>query len=341
MDIFLLNKPVYTFYSYCDFDTVVHDPSYRSIAWRYNCNKLIASDATLTELTAKINEKINTVSPKDGAVFLFDKSSKFPRFKLAETSYKRCIKKEKADFIVIKDFAIENQFFSKIIETEDKYYLFQSHAYFSGNYWNKYRKEYANLDNFIKKYKDTLFSSEIINSYNYNVFHTSTPDLLIDVLNGKTTNIITDQQLDKLITGGLDAINYNIFHQIKALIESSDKDSIGLGIRLLSNYNMEPMQASVNMLLGLNYNRIKMLPEWQSTATKQFRKNTDIRQTNFYSIGCISNYTKQKKHSDDDAKCCEEMFQDFVLKWTKSTQTAVNQIINDSDFKLTFKITFE
>lgn len=32
---------------------------------------------------------------------MFDKSSKFPRFKLEQTSYKRCIKEAKADYIVL------------------------------------------------------------------------------------------------------------------------------------------------------------------------------------------------------------------------------------------------
>ena len=165
--------------------------------------------------------------------------------------------------------------------------------------------------------------------------------MFLDVLNGKVTNVITDSKLDQIINGGLDMINYDIFHQIKALIESPDKGNIGLGIRLLSNYNIESMQASVNMLIGLNYSRIRAIPEWQSTATKQLRKNLEVRQTNFYSIDCISYYTKQKKHSEDDRRCCEEMFQDFILRWTKSTSSLVNNIIKDSDFESTFKITFE
>ena len=37
----------------------------------------------------------------DSGVLFFDKSATFPRYKLAESNYKRCIKVEKADFIVI------------------------------------------------------------------------------------------------------------------------------------------------------------------------------------------------------------------------------------------------
>lgn len=37
----------------------------------------------------------------EGATLYFDKSATFPRYKLEGSGFKRCIKKEKADFIIV------------------------------------------------------------------------------------------------------------------------------------------------------------------------------------------------------------------------------------------------
>ena len=303
---------------------------------------IVLSDITLNKLQTEFNNKIKNIAPKDGAIFLFDKTSKFPRFKLCETSYKRCIKKGKEDFIIIGDIRIDsNSGFKKIVQTKDAYYLFPSFVYFRGISRELYQSDYSDIDFFIKKYENKLFSTEIINSYDYKVFQVSSPQFFIDIMTDKLTNVLTDSALDKIINGTLEKLDYDKFKQIKALIESSDVDNIGLGLRLLCNYDIEPMLASINLLIARNFDNIRRRSEWNSAAVKQLRKNLYIIGSPFYDINSITFYTSKPKKSDDDARCCEEMFKEIVLYYINPVIKNINSIAQSSDLKITLKPVFE
>ena len=305
-------------------------------------NNIILSDITLNELQTEFNNKIKNIAPKDGAIFLFDKTSKFPRFKLCETSYKRCIKKSKEDYIIIGDIHIDsNSGFKKIVQTKDAYYLFPSFVYFRGISRELYQSDYSDIDFFIKKYENKLFSTKIINSYDYKVFQVSSPQFFIDIMTDKLTNVLTDSVLDKIINGTLEKLDYDKFKQIKALIESSDVDNIGLGLRLLCNYDIEPMLASINLLIARNLDNIRRRSEWNSAAVKQLRKNLYITNSSFYDINSIIFYTSKPKKSDDDARCCEEMFKEIVLYYINPAIKNINSIAQRSDLKITLKPVFE
>ena len=55
--------------------------------------------ATKLAVEAKLKTLTSTLTPN--AVLYFSTSSEFPRFKLSDTGYKRCIKIEKADFMAV------------------------------------------------------------------------------------------------------------------------------------------------------------------------------------------------------------------------------------------------
>ena len=93
-----------------------------------------------------------------GKKIYFHPKSKFPRFKLCETSYKRCIKKGKEDFIIIGDIHINSERgFKNRVQTKDAYYLFPSFVYFRGISRELYQSDYSDIDFFIKKYDFSFF----------------------------------------------------------------------------------------------------------------------------------------------------------------------------------------
>ena len=64
--------------------------------------------------------KSKSASLKKGSTLYFGKTSKFPRFKLASTSdYKRCIKLDKADFVVLGNAIPADYHGSNCIVIED------------------------------------------------------------------------------------------------------------------------------------------------------------------------------------------------------------------------------
>ena len=78
-----------------------------------------------SDLKKYLKNDISTVkSIPNKSKLYFDKSSKFPRFKLEQTEYKRCIKIDKADYIVSKAEKpnLYSMRYNCIIETPDGYY---------------------------------------------------------------------------------------------------------------------------------------------------------------------------------------------------------------------------
>ena len=86
-------------------------------------------------------------------------------------------------------------------------------------------------------------------------------DMLFNLLTDQLPAIITDDNLDKIITKTLTNITENEFFQIKTLFESQDATSRGLGLRLLTNYNIDEIKTSIRVLIAANYYDLVHLPE--------------------------------------------------------------------------------
>ena len=101
------------------------------------------------------------------------------------------------------------------------------------------------------------------------------------------------------------------------------------------------MLASINLLIARNFDNIRRRSEWNSAAVKQLRKNLYIIGSPFYDINSITFYTSKPKKSDDDARCCEEMFKEIVLYYINPVIKNINSIAQSSDLKITLKPVFE
>ena len=89
----------------------------------------------------KLIKKIEYSELTKDATLYFSKSSNFPRLKLENTGFKRCIKLDKADFVVINPSSLTDlteQWYA--IETDTTIYL--------GSYWTIYRRR-TDLENFL------------------------------------------------------------------------------------------------------------------------------------------------------------------------------------------------
>ena len=60
----------------------------------------------------------------EGATLYFDKSATFPRYKLEGSGFKRCIKKEKADFIIVGKTDTKGYYRSWFYVYEDPNYMY-------------------------------------------------------------------------------------------------------------------------------------------------------------------------------------------------------------------------
>lgn len=73
----------------------------------------------------------------EGATLYFDKSATFPRYKLEGSGFKRCIKKEKADFIIVGKTEPKGYYRSWFYVYEDPNYMYV--AYYASDDANNQR----------------------------------------------------------------------------------------------------------------------------------------------------------------------------------------------------------
>lgn len=171
----------------------------------------------------------------DSATLYFDKSATFPRYKLEGTEYKRCIKVEKADFIVVDQTIKPRQTYSNYYVFEDKDYVYITETYQSA-YLNQAFKNSG-------IYPTSLYSGVIqVYSQKEQILLTTPPKPLIsdDALNKKIdTTISPEMTLD-------DA------KQIITMLNSADMSVVDLGLKLLAGFSVNATPFSIKTILLTN-----------------------------------------------------------------------------------------
>ena len=191
------------------------------------------------DLVKKVNDTIVT-SVKEGSTLYFDKSSKFPRFKLSQTSYKRCIKIEKADCIIAKKFDA-----SQInLYTNCDCYVFENEYGTLCVVPESYIKSYANgsvkdffellknLDSYPDLKEEPIYKGRLC-------CVCKTPGIYLEnLINNKPLPIMEDTTLDNEVNKTFEKITEEDIETIIPMLNSSDYESVSLGLKLLSNTNI-------------------------------------------------------------------------------------------------------
>lgn len=215
------------------------------VIWAYYDR--VYDNATLFPITAtnykdlvkKVNDTIVT-SVKEGSTLYFDKSSKFPRFKLSQTSYKRCIKIEKADCIIAKKFDA-----SQInLYTNCDCYIFENEYGTLCVVPESYIKSYANgsvkdffellknLDSYPDLKEEPIYKGRLC-------CVCKTPSIYLEnLINNKPLPIMEDTTLDNEVNKTFEKITEEDIETIIPMLNSSDYESVSLGLKLLSNTNI-------------------------------------------------------------------------------------------------------
>ena len=180
------------------------------------------------ETPKQINDKIKSliVPIQDNQTLYFGKSSDFPRFKLSESTLKRCIKLDKADIVIIKnDFSYSQSTYEYMFEDELNYYIIPTYyrAHVSGS---TYAKAAWNTDT-LKYIKDhNLFYGSTIQKTWSNVqitfcYNAASVDIE-NIMNGVYTKLATDDDLDKFINHNLEIITKEDLQSICDMLDSTD-----------------------------------------------------------------------------------------------------------------------
>lgn len=290
------------------------DRTWNENLYRYDETPVVKTDesrgtAILERDYQKIlRNPINTVKTiKDNAVLMFDKSSKFPRFKLEQTSYKRCIKEAKADYIVVNIDKSPRSSYIKLWETKDAFYY---------SYWKGETADLASALSIpvtmITAYGDTRIYPDL----------TKHQIAYMNLLNNKYSKpVILDDDLNKIVDSQNQALTQDDVDQIMAMLQSSDNETAGLALKLLTNYNVMATPCTVRYMLITTHHNWRWCNAKTSVSVKNMIDTLDLGSFSSYFPACLHYCIKQ-------GEACEgvdrEMFQKFISdKTTTSLQSYV------------------
>lgn len=183
-----------------------------------------------------IVESHRVIALNDNIKLLFDKGSDFPRVKLQNTSFKRCIKESKADVIVVpkvelRDYLVRNNF--SLLKLDDQ---------LACSEWNL-RSDYKQVlsDNFSNI--ELLYQGQA-------TIYTSKYDWVVKYVNGEYTKpFIYDTDLDVITNKAGEELTEDTINSVIDMLKSPDKETNKLGLVTLSGFNIEPYKNTIRFIL--------------------------------------------------------------------------------------------
>ena len=186
-----------------------------------------------------------------GKKIYFHPKSKFPRFKLMGTDYKRTIKPDKCDCIVVPEVPerwiyiypkmriykdkCSNDLFGISKGIYDARFSDEKHFLECIKLWNNADLEFVQTTNIAEVNKENSFA--------------------IDVLLGKYTKpIITDTMLDLEISKSLPIISESDIDSIDSMLGSTDQSVVEMGLKLLTGFNVFETPTIIKTLLYKHWN---------------------------------------------------------------------------------------
>lgn len=283
---------------------------------------------TSTKIEDTIVPLIDISNVNRSGTLYFDKHAEFPRFQLDSSDFKRCIKVDKADYIVLET----NQFNSNNIFTREGYLFSMNQQYL---FIHKEDLDYykTNIDKFIPKFQSfvsnfnwaegnywkTEFQSVKLIYSGTLVFYLAKDECLIKYYKGEYNKpFILTEDLISMINDSLPIPTKEELISIQDMLASPDDDTVRLGIKILSSYDVEKWKLSILTLLIFN-DRWLNLGIQNTVTTKKLVKSLDFRYT--YTVENTEWFSKYSRLSwyDDVSKDTSQDDRDFCKEIITST----------------------
>lgn len=263
-------------------------------------NGYVLSDNYSTE--DYFNNFVTTI-PENTTLY-FEKSS-FPRNKLKLGPYKRTIKKEKADYIVIEKAA-------RVINKDVNFILFSDS-------YDIFAISEQSLSTYFNNDLNNIFTSNCVNNKfngSLQVLYEGRLRFIIDDANTLKNfkdglynkPFIIDNDLDRIINQYLPDPDLNAIKSIYEMITSPDSATIKLGSTLAAGFNISKWPLTFLCLLGTNDEWIKSYNGGNLSVVSQMRSTLNIKYA--YGLGSVASIidASKEKYSKEDIA----LAQDFV-----------------------------
>lgn len=306
---------------YKDYKCVRIKYSYWTRVGKYNCIPLRVEDLTqynragdiiLLETVDVDKFQLNKINTLNGNETLyFSKASSFPRTKLTDTSFKRCIKLDKADAVVINPNSIP---YSKMDGTaffkddaNKTIYVFWNFKYDASNFLegSGYQKTTATINDVIDVFKNVhKINVDVLYQGSISSFSTKSYERYLELqqLEANKTKVIDDDTLDSIISKKCESLTEESLNMLSDMLASSDQASVDLALKLLPNYNIEEFKLTIKTILALNARNWCRSKVAKSTMFKQLLSTFNCNfNTKAGFPSCLYGIaSKQETFSDED-----------------------------------------
>ena len=318
---------------------------------------LLGEKLNLDEIIkSKINNNIN-VSDK----LYFDTNCTYPRFKLSTKDMKRTIKLDKADKVVISKYdpvyiqphsyhLNEIKPYLVYSSSEDVYYYFNMiRCPIRDNGWPKAISQFNQI---YKKYSSTGHQTElyeilkrlsIIPNDSFvlpeDVWLLTEQDYkYIDNITNNYMQIIYDTELDKFICEDLMPVTEDDINTLHNMFSSNDNSVVGLGLKLLSSYDITSDPLSIVLLLHKHYSKIRYNDAYKSVGFKQVINSLQITEDYLgHQRDKLINQVFDACHTDETKAKAREAVRLMVLR---EAQEYMNETLNGLErYELTYDLT--
>lgn len=281
------------------------------------------------EIAKIVKAAKGTLQPKQ--TLFFGKTSEFPRFKLSESDFKRCIKIEKADTVIIGDLDFSQDNVDCILEDEEYIYILDNRRAKNYTRCGDKRKKAAWDQDPVQYIKDNeLFYGTSINKIYSGTISLASKNVAFDlenIINGTYKAVVNDKELDGMINKNFDALDIEDLTSICDMLDSSDRTTQGLGLKMLCGYNINDVVLTVRTMLGTRPN-LSACSEWNSVGVQQVLKTIKWRgfgnfPLNMYNV--VQPGDTSQVYSERDKSLCKEV---YMIAAKQYMDNAINTLNN-------------
>lgn len=260
----------------------------------------------------------------EGATLYFDKSATFPRYKLEGSGFKRCIKKEKADFIIVGKTDAKSYYRSWFYVYEDPNYMYVGY-YASDDVGNQNAFRKAGLTNM-----------KLVWNGHCTIYG---PNSQILLETNPTKPLIYDTDLDAYINKTLPTITEADVKQILTMLASNDNSIVDLGLKTLASYNTtsRPMTTKTILLINNNWTKTSGSSVAVETMLESLKLTRNVCKS--YNLRSRLYYINQTDipYTDEDKILARSIMRDCVIELLEKEITPFRSIFESEN--INFKIT--
>lgn len=266
----------------------------------------------------KLQNSIDKTNVNLKSTLYFDKGSSFPRLKLDGTDFKRCIKLDKADYIVIPKiittFVKFPEDYKYKIELNNIVYLLTESL----------KNDYPCLVSLLEPYEGT-------SGYYYaNVKRDA--ETIYNILSNYNKPLIYEKELDSIISKDLEKLDQESIESIYDMLKSRDASSIELGCKLLSSFDVNECNLTTSLLLFLTQDNWIINKGAKSVLFKNMLNSINYPDYGYRVVDYV--FKEHSAVSDKDRTLAKNLIKPWITK-------TIEQIAQFNIEKCPFKVNIE